>query len=83
MLRNIRYLLQRACLCGSAARLRAATLVKMQRLMADLLKNCFTRVERTVKIVYQDVPPPFFLQRDASKGVANGPIVIGLFCAQF
>lgn len=78
-LRNFRYLLRRVCLCSAAAHLRAAAVVKMPRLMADLLKNCFTRVERTVKIIYQDVPPPFFLQRGASKGGANGPVVIGLF----
>ena len=47
----------------------------------------------TYKLLYIDVgnrqnyarrcaPPPFFLQGVAPNGVTNGPIVIGLFCAQ-
>ena len=66
-LRNFPYLLQRACLCSVAACPRAVVLVKMPRLMADLLKNCFTRVERLVKIIYQDVPPPFFFARGCTE----------------
>lgn len=32
--------------------------------------------------LYKTVCPPFFLQGVAPNGVTNGPIVIGLFCAQ-
>lgn len=51
----------------------------MPRLMTDLLKNCFTHVERPLKLYTKMYPPPISFAEGYIKGVANGPIVIGLF----